>query len=73
MPAGLCFFSAAQIYRLLKQYIFSYQLSIIQLSIIQLSIIHPSFKFIAFASAAGGLRNCNAAAFASLLKFAAPF
>ena len=78
MPAGLCFFSAAQIYWLLKQYIFSYQLSIIQLSIIQLSIIqlsiiHPSFQFIAFASAAGGLRNCNAAAFASFWKFAAPF
>jgi hypothetical protein len=35
--------------------------------------IHLIFYFIRFASAAGGLRNCNAAAFASLKKFAAPF
>ena len=39
----------------------------------QFSVISLSFKFIAFASTTGGLRNCNAAAFASFWKFAAPF
>ena len=32
-----------------------------------------SFKFTPFASTAGGLRNCNAAAFVSFWKFASPF
>ena len=32
-----------------------------------------TFKFIAFASSAGGLRNCNAAAFAFFKKYAIAF
>jgi len=31
------------------------------------------FKFVVFASSAGGLRNCNAAAFASLKKICYAF
>ena len=38
-----------------------------------LSLFTFSFYFKAFASPAGGLRNCNAAAFASFKKFAAHF
>ena len=35
------------------------------------NFVQGSFYFITFASPAGGLRHCNAAAFASLKKFAA--
>jgi len=35
-------------------------------------LIPTTFQVIAFASPAGGLRNCNAAAFASFKKFASP-
>ena len=35
--------------------------------------IRSTFKFITFASPAGGLRNCNAAVFASFKKYAAHF
>jgi len=37
------------------------------------NLLFSSFKFISFASPAGGLRNRNAAVFASLKKYASHF
>ena len=53
-----------------EQFNVSFQLSIDHSPF---SVFIQSFFLILFASSAGGLRNCNAAAFASFTKFAAPF